>query len=154
ISDDLKRAALRLKACGRDSDDKICRIADLSKSTLYRTLCRCQATGDVTKAVAIGCGRPQKLIQLDCNYLLCLACHKPTLFLDEYTHHLEEYCHLPVSLATVYQSFKQAGLSVKQVQKLALERDPLIRASFICWIGQYPANYLISLDEMSKDDRT
>ncbi|KAJ7100847.1 hypothetical protein B0H15DRAFT_739373, partial [Mycena belliarum] len=47
-----------------------------------------------------------------------------------------------------------AGLSVKQVQKMASERDPLQEGNFIHRISQYPANYLVAVDEMSKDDRT
>ncbi|KAG2113832.1 uncharacterized protein F5147DRAFT_552923, partial [Suillus discolor] len=115
---------------------------------------RNRATGDVTKKLAIGRGRPRKLIHSDCLYLLCLARHKPTLFLDEYSCRLEEYRDLPVSLATIHALFKCAGLNVKRVQKLASERNPMVRAAFVCRIGQYPANYLISLDEVSKDDRT
>jgi hypothetical protein len=37
---------------------------------------------------------------------------------------------------------------------MAAERDPVLRADFIRQIGQYPANYLLSIDEVSKDDRT
>ncbi|KAG1872132.1 hypothetical protein C8R48DRAFT_566882, partial [Suillus tomentosus] len=47
-----------------------------------------------------------------------------------------------------------AGLNVKHVQKLASERNPLKRAAFIRRISQYPAHYLITLDEVSKDNRT
>ncbi|KAG1875975.1 hypothetical protein C8R48DRAFT_768823 [Suillus tomentosus] len=143
ISDDVKRIALRLKNRRRDSDHEICQLVDFSLSTLYRTLCRNRATGDVTKKLTIGRGRPRKLIHSDCLYLLRLACHKPTLFLDEYSCCLEEYRDLPVSLATIHASFKRAGLNVKQVQKLASECNPM-----------HPANYLISHDEVSKDDRT
>ncbi|KIK91969.1 hypothetical protein PAXRUDRAFT_148333, partial [Paxillus rubicundulus Ve08.2h10] len=64
---------------------------------------------------------PHKIIQLDCQYLLHLARHKPTMFLDEYARQLEEFHHLPVSLATLHQSFKRAGLNVKCVQRLASE---------------------------------
>ncbi|KAF8958723.1 hypothetical protein BDZ97DRAFT_1635953, partial [Flammula alnicola] len=49
---------------------------------------------------------------------------------------------------------ERAGLNVKHVQKLAAERDPFLRADFIRRIGQYPANYLLPIDEVSKDDRT
>ncbi|KAI0038082.1 hypothetical protein FA95DRAFT_1464838, partial [Auriscalpium vulgare] len=49
---------------------------------------------------------------------------------------------------------QQAGLSTKRVQKLAAERDPEIRADFICRISQYPATYLLPTDEVLKDDRT
>jgi hypothetical protein len=45
-------------------------------------------------------------------------------------------------------------LHVKHVQKLTSERDPILRAEFVRRIGRYPTDYLISLDEVSKDERT
>jgi transposase len=154
ISSDLKRAALRLKDRGRDSDDEICRITGISLSTLYRAQRRHNLTGDVTNALAIGRGRPRKLMHVDCQYLIHLARHKPTLFLDEYNQRLARYRYLPTSLATIHRTLTRAGLSLKHVQKLASERKPLVRAGFIRRISQYPAHYLIMLDEVSKDNRT
>ncbi|KAE9397469.1 hypothetical protein BT96DRAFT_823381, partial [Gymnopus androsaceus JB14] len=45
-------------------------------------------------------------------------------------------------------------LNVKHVQKMARKRSPQKRAAFIRRISQYPANYLVLVDEVSKDDRT
>jgi len=45
-------------------------------------------------------------------------------------------------------------LNIKRVQKLAAERSPTIRADFVRRISRYPAEYLMCLDEVSKDDRT
>ncbi|KAF6751579.1 hypothetical protein DFP72DRAFT_753482, partial [Ephemerocybe angulata] len=47
-----------------------------------------------------------------------------------------------------------AGLSIKRIQKMASERDPDVRANFVRRIGEYPPHFLISIDEVSKDDRT
>ncbi|KAJ7138973.1 hypothetical protein C8R44DRAFT_543689, partial [Mycena epipterygia] len=57
-------------------------------------------------------------------------------------------------LATVHRALERAGLSVKQVQKMASERNKLQEGDFLQRISQYPAHYLVPLDEMSKDDRT
>ena len=54
----------------------------------------------------------------------------------------------------MHRTFEHAGLHVKHVQKLASERDPILRANFIHRIGRYPTNYLILLDEVSKDEQT
>ena len=40
------------------------------------------------------------------------------------------------------------------MQKPAAECSPTIRADFICHIAQYPTEYLMCLDEVSKDDCT
>lgn len=153
ISDDLKDAALRLKADGRTSA-YIRHITGISRRTLYRSQKRKRDTGSVAKAQAIGRGRPRSLLKQDAEYLLRLARHKPTLFLDEYQHQLTRYRHLPVCLTTIHLTLERAGLSVKHVQKLASERDPVLRADFIRRIARYPTDYLICIDEVSKDNRT
>jgi transposase len=154
ISDDLKMAALRLRARGQDNDEEISNIVGFSLSTLHRAARRFCLTGDVANHPAIGRGRPRHLLQADCQYLIALAQHNPTVFLDEYAKRLHQFRFLPVSLTTIHRSFERAGLSVKRVQKLASERDPMQRANFVLRIGQYPAEYLVFLDEVSKDDQT
>lgn len=153
-SSDLKETAIRLYRRGRDSVYDIRALTGMSVRTLYRALRRKRQTGSAANAMAIGRGRPRKLLHQDCVYLVRLARHKPTLFLDEYSRRLEQYRALSVSLATIHRSFVRAGINVKHVQKLASERNPLVRADFIRWIGEYPPHYLVSIDEVSKDDRT
>ena len=126
----------------------------MSTRTLGRAIQCKQMMGSVAKAQAVGRGRPRSLLRQDCDYLLRLARYNPTLFLDEYSLRLEWFCALSVSLTTIHQSLERAGLNVKHVQKLAKERDPFLRAIFRHHIGQYPAHYLISIDEVSKDDHT
>ncbi|KAF8149573.1 hypothetical protein B0H34DRAFT_827477, partial [Crassisporium funariophilum] len=133
---------------GRDSVYDIAAITGLSIRTFYRARRQKICTGSVAEQHAIGCGRPQTLLRRDCNYLLRLARYRPTLFLDKYSQRLEGYRALSVLLATIHRSLERAGLNVKHVQKLAAERDPVLRADFVRQIGQYPANYLISIDEV------
>jgi transposase len=153
ISDDLKLAALRLRAC-RDSDKEVGRIMGISLSTLSRIRHRYHLTGSVSCAPPVNKGRPRRLLSVDVRYLISLARHNPTLFLDEYSKRLRQWRYLPASLSTIHLTFERAGLRVKQVQKLAAERDPIKRADFVRRIGQYPTPCLIFLDEVSKDDRT
>jgi len=143
-----------LKNWGRDTNYEIKQITGMSTCTLWRAIQCKQMTGSVAKTQAIGHGRPWSLLRQDCDYLLRLAHYKPTLFLDEYSLHLERFRELSVSLETLHQSLERAGLNIKHVQKLARERDPFLQANFICNIGQYPAHYLISIDEVLRDDRT
>jgi transposase len=154
ISNDLKEAALRLKARGRDTDHEISLITGFSTRTLYHAYQHKLLTGSVAPAHTISRGCPRSLHRHDCDYLLRLARHRPTLFLDEYAQQLKQHCELSVSLETVHRTLERAGLNVKHVQKLAAERDPILQADFVRRIGQYPAHYLLSIDEVSKDDRT
>ena len=152
ISNDLKEATIRLKNRGCDTDHEIREITGFSTKTLRRAIRRKHATGSVAKAQAVGHGHPWSLLRHDCDYLLQLARYKPTLFLDEYSRHLEQFCQISVSMTTIHWTLERAGLNVKHVQKMASERDPTLRADFIRRIGEYPAHYLISIDEVSKDD--
>ncbi|KAJ7814860.1 hypothetical protein B0H13DRAFT_1664370 [Mycena leptocephala] len=154
ISDDLKEAMLRMEDRGRDTTNEILKIAQFSRSTLIRMRKRKHLTGSVAKAQAIGRGRPRTLLQADADYLVRLARHNPTLFLDEYRDRLERYRHLPTSLSTIHRTFLRARMKLKAVQKMASERCPLARAGYSRRIAIYPAHYLISIDEVSKDDRT
>jgi hypothetical protein len=65
ISDDLKEAALRMKA-HEYCDEEILEISRFSLSTLKRAARRKRLMGSVTKVQAIGRGRPRKLIHPDC----------------------------------------------------------------------------------------
>ena len=154
ISDDLKMATLRLKACGHDSLQEILQIVQFSWKTLNRAEHRYHQTGTVAKAQAIGRGRPRKALHEDVQYLIQLAHHKPTLFLDEYQWCLQKYQLLLLSMSTLHHELQWAGLSTKQVQKMAAERDPMKCANFIQRISQYPVTYLLLLDEVSKDNWT
>jgi hypothetical protein len=79
------------------------------------------------------------------------ACHKPTIFLNEYANHLGDGHHIDASLTMIHHTLAQAGLNIKQVQKLATECSPTIQAHHTT---QYPTEYLMCLDEVSKDDCT
>jgi transposase len=89
ISDNLKEAALCMKV-HEYRDEEILGISRFSLSTLKRAVRWKRLMGSVTKVQAIGRGRPRKLIHPNCQYLLSLARHKPSFFLDEYARRLED----------------------------------------------------------------
>ena len=76
------------------------------------------------------------------------------MFLDKYQRWVDEYHLLSLSMVTIHRELVRAGLSVKRVQKMAAERDPMKRADFSRRISQYPATSLLILDEVLKDNRT
>ncbi|KAJ7168114.1 hypothetical protein C8R43DRAFT_854388, partial [Mycena crocata] len=154
ISDDLQEAALRLQDRGHDTTSEILQIVTFSQSTLHRTRKRKTTTGSVAKAAVLGRGHPCTLAQQDADYLVQLARHNPTSFLDEYKERLERYHLLPASISTIHQTFLRARMSLKQVQKMASERCLYKQANYSQRISIYPPSYLISIDEVSKDDRT
>lgn len=153
ISDDLKDAALRMANKGYATKE-ILSITQISKSTIYRTQRRKRATGSVAKIQAIGRGRPRTFTQHDIQFLIRLARHNPTLFLDEYQLRLQDGRFLQTSLSTIHRSFERAGINLKHIEKIAAERDSLCRADFVRRVSQYSPASLLCLDEVSKDDRT
>jgi hypothetical protein len=90
----------------------------------------------------------------DVRYMVALARSQPTTFLDEYRRWFLEQRFLDVSLPTIHQAFQHYSLNLKHVQKLAKERCPIKCACFIRRIAQYPPQYIVPVDKISKDDWT
>ncbi|KAF6751580.1 hypothetical protein DFP72DRAFT_759499, partial [Ephemerocybe angulata] len=88
ISTDLKEAMLRLKSRKVVTLDDIERIGQLSTRTLYRAQRLYRLTGSASPPPAVGRGRPRTLLQADCDYLVQLARHSPSTFLDKYRDRL------------------------------------------------------------------
>jgi hypothetical protein len=79
ISNDLKWTALCLKAWGQDLDDEICHITAFI-NTLLHTLSSLSCW-ECYQSSCNWTGQPHiELIQLDCQYILCLARHKQPCF--------------------------------------------------------------------------
>ncbi|KAH6869008.1 hypothetical protein BKA70DRAFT_1132082 [Coprinopsis sp. MPI-PUGE-AT-0042] len=154
ISTDLKESMIRLHDLGDYDDETMEYVSGFSMRTFYHAKARHRVTGSAASKQALGRGRPRKLVRRDFDYLIRLARHKPSLFLDEYSRLLERFRHVPVHISTIHRMLQHGGLSLKRVQKLATERDPNKRADFVRRIGQYSPECLISIDEVSKDDRT
>jgi transposase len=115
ISNNTKCIGLCLFTRRCDTQDEIAEICDFSARTLYHTRKRYRQTGGIARACRQNPGHLQILTVSYANYMLQLAKHKPTTFLDEYQHYMEKYCHLPVSITTIHQTFERAGLNVEQV---------------------------------------
>ena len=103
ISDDLKEASLHMKARGYPTAE-VLTITQFSRSTLQQAKKHKHFMGSVAKAQAIGRGQPRILQHHDSQYLLALARHKPTLFLDEYAQRLKNSCLIRVSMTTIHRT--------------------------------------------------
>ncbi|KAJ7246426.1 hypothetical protein C8J57DRAFT_1081520, partial [Mycena rebaudengoi] len=68
-------------------------------------------TGSVAlKALVLGRGRPHFLKDNDSAYLLRLAKHQPSTFLEEYQKFLITHRYLPTCISPVHRTFERAGL--------------------------------------------
>jgi transposase len=155
ISDDAYAIAMRLVDRGLDSDSEIADLCGFSTRSLARAKRRRRLTGTSAKGPILGLrGRPRILAHGDVAYLVSLARHRPTLFLDEYRRRFMDQWVLHTHLSTVHRALERCGINTKRVQKLAYERSPLKRAEFVHRISRYPPSCIVSVDETSKDDRT
>ncbi|RDX56592.1 hypothetical protein OH76DRAFT_1324188, partial [Lentinus brumalis] len=78
----------------------------------------------------------------------------PVVFLDEIQAELEESRGIHVSLATLSRTLHQLSITNKKVSKAALERNQLLRATWLAEWGDVPVEYLVWIDESSVDDLT
>ncbi|KAJ7038481.1 hypothetical protein C8F04DRAFT_951191, partial [Mycena alexandri] len=90
----------------------------------------------------------------DVDYLLCLVHHQPDYFLDELLDLLQHNRFISVHYTTIHRELERAGVSRKVLKEIALERSEPTRIDYIREAAQYPAEYLGSLDETSKNDKT
>ncbi|CAK5279024.1 unnamed protein product [Mycena citricolor] len=126
----------------------------MSTCTITQALRRIHLMGSIAKAAAVGRGRCSVLHPNNVWYLITLSQHNPAKFLDKYQDALDRFWCCPVHITTIHQAFALAKINLKRVQKIAAKRDPLLESDFIRRISPYPAHYLVTVDEMSKDDHT
>jgi transposase len=99
-----------------------------SQRTFYRSLRIYRETGHVARVPSTLRGRPRKLSHDDLDYILSLVNHRPDWFLDELLGLLEHNRFISVHFATIYRELVRAGVSLKKLKKIAMERDEDLRA--------------------------
>nr|GAT47063.1 transposase [Mycena chlorophos] len=154
ISNDAHRIAVRLVKRGKDSREEVAEVCGMSTRTLARFVARDRATGDAAPPPAVNRGRPSILVERDIKMLLARARHNPALVLAEYRVILHKYRHLPASISTIHRALQKAGFTLKTVERVASERDPLAEGRYLSRIAEYSPLQLVCVDEMHKDDRT
>ncbi|KAJ7049017.1 hypothetical protein C8F01DRAFT_1003263 [Mycena amicta] len=154
IEDSAKRIAVRLVKRGRDTRHEIADICDMSTRTIDRAVAQDRDEGFVGKHPGRKRGPKDILIAKDVELALRFVDHNPTRFLSELKDILERYRYISASEATIHRMLKKRRISLKKVQKMASEQTAEAEADFVVRIAEYPAHYLVCVDEMSKDDRT
>jgi hypothetical protein len=88
------------------------------------------------------------------SYIYSILETNPGLYVDEIQQKLFEAQDVDVSIATISQAIKRLAVSNKKVAKEALERDELVRATWLAEYGDLQSESCLWLDESSVDDRT
>ena len=92
--------------------------------------------------------------QGDINYIYSILEANPGLYVDEIQQRLFEARNIDVSIATISRALRRLAMSNKKVAREALERDEVLRATWLAEYGDIPPESYLWLDESSVDDRT
>jgi transposase len=133
---------------------QIAALADCSKTTVYEVLRLHRTFGQVTNPYRRQRGRPQILDQGDMNYIYSILEANPGLYVDEIQQQLFQVRNVDVSIATISRALWRLAVSHKKVAKEALERDEILRATWLAEYGDIRPESCLWLDESSVDDRT
>jgi hypothetical protein len=120
----------------------------------YHVLKLWRSTGDVVIYAPSCHGKHRLLDYDDVQYLLQLVRQNPDYFLDELLHLLKTNRFISLHYTTIYNELSCAGVSRKQLQRIAAERNEAQRADFISHMVQFSPEELGFIDEVSKDERT
>ena len=138
----------------RKSVPEIATLAQCSEATVWRILAYWRDHNVVKNPFAQSRGRPRVLDEGDYRYIQGLIDARPKIYLDELQEELEVYRGVSISIATISRTLHRLALSCKKVSPAALERNELLRATWIAAYGDIPREYFMWLDESSVDDLT
>ncbi|KAG2071438.1 hypothetical protein BDR04DRAFT_1135016 [Suillus decipiens] len=131
ISDDVKRAAIRLSEHNLLSLQDILDCCGFSERTWYRIMKLWRDTGDVINQSRTARGRVRHLDREDIDYLLQLVRDNPDYFLDELVDLTQTNRFISVHFTTIFNELDRAGMSRKKLKRIASERNEELRAAFI-----------------------
>lgn len=128
---------------------QIAELTGCSEQTVFNILCFYRDFGQVNNPYKRQKGLPRTLNPGDLNYISSILEANPTLYLDEIQQRLFEARDCDVSIAAICRAVGRLELTHKKVAREALERDELVRATWIAEYGDVPMEACIWLDESS-----
>ncbi|KAG2369023.1 hypothetical protein BDR07DRAFT_1348485 [Suillus spraguei] len=121
ISDDVKRAAIRLSERDLLSLQDILDCCGFSERTWYRVMKLWRETGDVINQPRTAPGRACHLDREDIDYLLQLLRDNPNYFLDELVDLTRTNRFISAHFITIFNELDRAGMSCKRLKRIASE---------------------------------
>ena len=134
--------------------EEVILLSGRSRSTVYAILQLYRRYGEVTNPLANRTGRRRVLDPNDLQYIQGILEAWPTSYLDEIQEKLFQNREILVSLASLSRTLRRLSFSIKPVSKEALERDELLRATWLAENGIADPEELVFLDEAGVDDHT
>ena len=150
----LKLAAMHMHDQGILSVPDIIDCLQIGCHTCCQVLDPWRTTGNVMQHTNRVHSWPHLLHFDDIDYLQQIIRAHPDWFLNELLELLETNCFILAHYLTIHQELVQAGISIKKLNKIALECNENLHANYIHHMAQYSPEQLGFLDEISKDERT
>lgn len=154
ISEDLRRRVVSWYYEDEKGAKEIADLAGCCERTVYNILQLHRDFGQVTNPHARPRGRPRTLDTTAMNYISSLMDANPVIYLDEIQDKLSETHNIDVSISTIYRALLRLAITHKQVAASAIERNELLRATWIAANGDIPKEYIVWIDEAGVDDHT
>ncbi|KAE9399505.1 hypothetical protein BT96DRAFT_780675, partial [Gymnopus androsaceus JB14] len=124
-----------------------------SSSTIYNILHYYQEYGTLSNPLALAHEGKRVLNEGDLNYIVSILQANPLLFSDEIHQKLVDYRQVDVCLPTISRAIRDLSITHKKVSYEALQRNDLVRATWLGKHGDIPKEYIIWLDESGFNGR-
>ncbi len=138
-------------------DMKVSDITTLSRKSerqVYDVLYHFQEYGTLRNPLTLSHeGAKPILDKGDLDYIISILEANPVLHADEIQEKLFDYRHVDVSLPTISRALRNLSLTHKKVSHEALQRNELLRDTWIGKYGNIPKEYIIWMDESGFDGR-
>ena len=128
---------------------------NIDTSTVCRVIQRFEETGDVKKKTY-----PQghnhhlkKLTKYDETFILELVAEKPGMYLKELQTEVHELTGTDISITTICNFMHRSGLTHRKLNRVAGQRNDILRSQFMFDTSIFPAEMLVFLDESGTDRR-
>ena len=157
ISSDMKECALNLWNQGWDTEDIVDTLG-ISRTSLYRLQAIFDQYGSVNRPPSAPKGPARAITRAVLTAVQTLYENESDLYLDELVLWLGVEHNIAVSISTLHETLKKAGLTRKILHKIAIERDENLRQQ---WRDMQASedflpdgSQFVCLDETSKNELT
>ena len=121
--------------------------------TAYKLYAWFEETGDVAPKKRGSRRDSRKLDEFHETYIICLLAENPSLYLSELCQRIYDSTGTKVSISTVCQLLKRNNILRKKMVYIARQRYLEHRAAYMANILNYPADWLVFLDETGCDNK-
>lgn len=147
LSIDLRNRIIHWRIREGRTVSEVAALAGCGERVVKSITCLYLETGEFSNGTAHTMGRPRILTMSDKSYIRSVLQEKPSLYLDEIQDMLWFNREIDVCLSTLSRTLREMAITNKTVSYEALQRNNLLRATWIGAYGDIPMDYMVFLDE-------